>query len=492
MSNKIDLGLKFDNSYAEELDGFYVSCAGAESPNPELVKLNVSLAERIGLINVDPQALAQVLSGSEAPVGSSPLAQVYAGHQFGGFSPQLGDGRALLLGEVHDKEGERLDIQLKGSGKTPFSRGGDGKAVIGAILREYILSEAMYALDIPTTRALAVVTTGEPILRTQYLPGAVLTRVASSHLRVGTFQYFASRDEQAKVKQLADYAIARHYPELKSSKQPYLDFLCAVRDKQAQLVAKWMLVGFIHGVMNTDNMTISGETIDYGPCAFMDNYAANTVFSSIDRDGRYAYSNQPVLAQWNLARLAETLLPLMSEDKNESIELATQAVTGFWDTYHEVWLSKMRSKLGLSSQEEGDLALCEQLLESMEGQDVDFTQLFRQLAEDLESGCNTSQSFFTDAKAFLIWRELWLTRLSRDELPVVDSISLMNVTNPLYIPRNFQVEQAIEAAEQRADYEPFEKLITVLTAPYTLQQGAEEYAKPAPKSFGPYTTFCGT
>ncbi|QFU24289.1 YdiU family protein [Shewanella eurypsychrophilus] len=492
MSNKIDLGLIFDNSYAKELEGFYVSCTGAESPNPELVKLNVALAERIGLTNVNSDALAQVFSGSEAPVGSSPLAQVYAGHQFGGFSPQLGDGRALLLGEVLDKEGQRLDIQLKGSGKTPFSRGGDGKAVIGAILREYILSEAMYALDIPTTRALAVVTTGEPILRTQYLPGAVLTRVASSHLRVGTFQYFASRDELDKVKQLADYAIARHYPELKSSKQPYLDFLCAVRDNQAQLVAKWMLVGFIHGVMNTDNMTISGETIDYGPCAFMDNYDANTVFSSIDRDGRYAYSNQPVLAQWNLARLAETLLPLMSEDKKESIELATQAVTGFWDTYHEVWLGGMRSKLGLSSQEEGDLALCEQLLESMAGQDVDFTQLFRQLAEDLGSGCNTSQSYFNDAKAFLIWRELWLARLTRDELSVVGSISVMNTANPVYIPRNFQVEQAIEAAEQRGDYEPFEQLITVLADPYTLQQGAKEYAKSAPESFGRYTTFCGT
>ncbi|MFT5705324.1 MAG: hypothetical protein ACI8SK_001279 [Shewanella sp.] len=489
---KIDLGLAFDNSYAKELEDFYLTCSGAKAPVPELIKLNQPLAERIGLSNTDSESLAQVFSGSEISVGSLPLAQAYAGHQFGGFSPQLGDGRALLLGEVLDKDGKRVDIQLKGSGRTPFSRGGDGKAVLGAVLREYILSEAMFALNIPTTRALAVVTTGEPIYRTQYLPGAVLTRVASSHLRVGTFQYFASRGEQDKVKQLADYAIARHYSELKGSKQIYLDFLCAVRDKQAELVAKWLLVGFIHGVMNTDNMTISGETIDYGPCAFMDNYGPNTVFSSIDRDGRYAYSNQPVMAQWDLARLAETLLPLLHDDQDEAIEIATKAVTDFWDVFQHHWIIGMRAKLGLLSEEKGDFALGEQLLESMSGEEVDFTQLFRQLADDVEKGTDASQTLFNNADKFLLWRESWLARLARDTLSMPERIAMMNLANPIYIARNHQVERAIEAAEQRGDYQPFEKLITVLATPYTQQADAKEYAQPAPLGFGPYTTFCGT
>ena len=493
MSDKaIDLGLTFDNSYFDKLDGFYVACSGAKAPNPELIKLNETLAENIGLTNTDTESLAQIFSGSEASLGSSPLAQVYAGHQFGGFSPQLGDGRALLLGEVLDKNGLRVDIQLKGSGRTPFSRGGDGKAVLGAVLREYILSEAMYALNIPTTRALAVVTTGEPIYRTQYLPGAVLTRVASSHLRVGTFQYFASRGEQDKVKQLADYAIARHYSELQQSKQVYLDFLCAVRDKQAELVAKWLLVGFIHGVMNTDNMTISGETIDYGPCAFMDNYGSDIVFSSIDSDGRYSYNNQPVMAQWNLARLAETLLPLIHEGQDEAIELATTAVTGFWDIFQHHWTTGMRAKLGLSSEEEGDFALGEQLLESMSGEEVDFTHLFRQLADDLANGTDESQRLFNHADKFLLWRESWIARLARETLSMSDRISMMNSANPIYIPRNYKVERAIEAAEQRGDYQPFEQLIAVLANPYMLQIGAQEYAEPAPCGFGPYITFCGT
>ncbi|MEC4727507.1 YdiU family protein [Shewanella sp. D64] len=493
MSDKaIDLGLTFDNSYFDKLDGFYVVCSGAKAPNPDLIKLNETLAENIGLTNTDTESLAQIFSGSEVSLGSSPLAQVYAGHQFGGFSPQLGDGRALLLGEVLDKNGLRVDIQLKGSGRTPFSRGGDGKAVLGAVLREYILSEAMYALNIPTTRALAVVITGEPIYRTQYLPGAVLTRVASSHLRVGTFQYFASRGEQDKVKQLADYAIARHYSELQQSKLVYLDFLCAVRDKQAELVAKWLLVGFIHGVMNTDNMAISGETIDYGPCAFMDNYGADIVFSLIDSDGRYSYNNQPVMAQWNLARLAETLLPLIHEDQDEAIELATTAVTEFWDIFQHHWATGMRAKLGLSSEEEGDFVLGEQLLESMSGEEVDFTHLFRQLADDLANGTDESQRLFNHADKFLLWRESWIARLARDTLSMSDRISMMNSANPIYIPRNYQVERAIEAAEQRGDYQPFEQLIVVLASPYTLQTGAQEYAEPAPLEFGPYTTFCGT
>ncbi|WP_082930801.1 protein adenylyltransferase SelO [Shewanella woodyi] len=493
MSNKeIDLGLTFDNSYFDKLEGFYVACSGAKAPDPKLIKLNGALANRVGLTNADPTSLAQVLSGTIAPSGSSPLAQVYAGHQFGGFSPQLGDGRALLLGEVLDKDGIRLDIQLKGSGRTPFSRGGDGKAVLGAVLREYIVSEAMFALDIPTTRALAVVTSGESVMRSQYLPGAVLTRVASSHLRVGTFQFFASRGENDKVRQLADYAIARHYPKIEESEQRYLDFLCAVRDKQAELVAKWLLVGFIHGVMNTDNMTISGETIDYGPCAFMDDYGSDTVFSSIDRDGRYSYNNQPVMAQWDLARLAETLLPLIHDDQDEAIALATTAVTGFWEVFQQHWTAGMRRKLGLSDQEEGDFALGEQLLESMSGEEVDFTQLFRQLALDLQSGSHESQKLFNNADKFLVWKEEWETRLAKESLTVSKRIEMMNSANPIYIPRNHQVERAIEAAEMRGDYQPFEQLLAVLATPFTLQKEAQEYAEPAPADFGPYTTFCGT
>ncbi|MEI6858497.1 MAG: YdiU family protein [Shewanella sp.] len=521
-SVKIDLGLIFDNSYAKNLEGFYAACQGAKSPSAKLVKLNVSLANSIGLSNINPAQLAEVFSGSEAPIGASPLAQVYAGHQFGGFSPQLGDGRALLLGEVLDVNGKRVDVQLKGSGRTPFSRGGDGKAVLGAILREYIVSEAMFALNIPTTRALAVVTTGEQIMRTQLLPGAVLTRVASSHIRVGTFQFFSSRSEQEKVKQLADYAIERHYPQLKNSQQVYLDFLGAVCNKQAELVARWLLVGFVHGVMNTDNMTISGETIDYGPCAFMDYYDPKAVFSSIDRDGRYCYNNQPVLAQWNLARLAETLLPLISDDEQLAVTKATEVLTKFWELYQGYWLTGMRAKLGICTEEPGDLALCEQLLESMTEQEVDFTLLFRKLANDLESmdfdskgtknsyaenqSCE-SEKLFNNADKFIHWKALWLVRLSRDAQLIVDQpregepqknrslsdcAAMMNGVNPVYIPRNHLVEHAIEAAEKRADFEPFERLIAVLKTPFIFQSGAEDYAKSAPVSFGPYTTFCGT
>lgn len=491
-SNAIELGLNFDNSFAKQLGGFYVACEGDGAPAPELVKLNTALAKRIGLTNEDPVQLAQVLSGSASPLGALPLAQVYAGHQFGGFTPQLGDGRALLLGEVLDTEGQRLDLQLKGSGPTPFSRGGDGKAVMGAVLREYILSEAMHALNIPTTRALAVVATGESVRRDMLQPGAVLTRIASSHLRVGSFQFFAARGEQDKVKQLADYAIARHYPELAQSEHPYLNFLRAVRNNQASLIAKWLLVGFVHGVMNTDNMTISGETIDYGPCAFIDYYDADSVFSSIDREGRYAYSNQAAIGQWNLARLAETLLPLIDESQSVAIELATQAVTEFWDVFKHHWVNGMRAKLGLSTEEVGDQALGEQLLDAMAGENVDFTNLFRQLASDLAHQRNDSQKLFNNADKFNVWRGLWLARITQDPLTIEQSVILMNSVNPLFIARNHQVEQAIEAAQRHGDYQPFERLVKVLATPYTAQEGAEDYAKPAPASFGPFVSYCGT
>lgn len=489
----IELGLNFDNSYANELDGFYVACLGDLAPAPKLVKLNEPLAKQLGLTNFDSNQLALALSGGSAPLDTSPIAQVYAGHQFGGFNPQLGDGRALLLGEVLDKQGQRFDLQLKGSGPTRFSRGGDGKATIGAVLREYIVSEAMSALNIPTTRALAAVTTGETILRNnQQLPGAVLTRVAASHLRVGTFQYFATQGEQDKVKRLADHAIARHYPEVLQSEQPYLAFLCAVRDRQAKLVVNWLLVGFVHGVMNTDNMTISGETIDYGPCAFIDEYDANAVFSSIDREGRYKYSNQPAIAQWNLARLAETLLPLINTDEELAIAEATQAISDFWTPFKHHWLSGMRAKLGLITEQEGDFELGEQLLESMSGEKVDFTLLFRQLATDLESGGNDSERLFSDSTRFNQWRQAWLSRLGLEPQSPQDSVKLMIGVNPLYIARNHLVEQAIEAAEQRGDYQPFEQLIRVLANPYTAQSDAEDYAKPAPASFGPFVSYCGT
>ena len=341
----------FDNTYARELEGFYVPWKAAQVARPRLVKLNRELAEELGLDAgaLDSEEGARIFAGNETPEGAVPLAQAYAGHQFGGFSPQLGDGRALLLGEVIDRNGRRRDIQLKGSGPTPFSRNGDGRAALGPVLREYLIGEAMHALGIPTTRALAAVLTGEPVFRESALPGAVLTRVAASHIRVGTFQLFAARGEQTKVRRLADYVIDRHYPELKGHANPYLALLERVRDRQAELIASWMHVGFIHGVMNTDNMAISGETIDYGPCAFMDHYDPATVFSSIDTRGRYAYANQPKIAQWNLARLAETLVPLIDADENRAIARATEVVQAFPEIYERHWLKGMRAKLGLVS-----------------------------------------------------------------------------------------------------------------------------------------------
>ncbi|WOT05833.1 protein adenylyltransferase SelO [Shewanella youngdeokensis] len=491
-TQQIALGFSFDNSYAKQLQEFYVACEGDKAPAPVLIKLNQPLAKQLGMSNTNAEQLAQVFSGSEVPVGATPIAQVYAGHQFGGFSPQLGDGRALLLGEVVDTCDARQDIQLKGSGRTPFSRGGDGKAVLGAILREYVLSEAMHALGIATTRALAVVATGEPIYRTRYLPGAVLTRVAASHIRVGTFQFFAAQGEQDKLKQLADYTIARHYPALKQSAQPYLDLIIAVRDKQAQLIAQWMLVGFVHGVMNTDNMTISGETIDYGPCAFMDHYDANALFSSIDQEGRYAYSNQPAMAQWGLARFAETLLPFISDNTDAAIAAATEAVKGFWPVFKLHWLNGMRAKLGLTTAADGDEALCEQLLASMQSQNVDYTQLFRQLAVALTQAGSDADNLFTDPALFIKWKQTWLNRLEQEPIPPTKRAKMMDAVNPIYIARNHQVEAAIEAAEQHNDYVPFEALLAVLAQPYSPQVGKDDYSLPAPASFGAFTTYCGT
>ncbi len=483
-------GFDFDNTYARELRGFYVPAKAAEAPHPSLLKLNRGLAAELGL---DPDVLtsghgAAIFAGNETPEGASPLAQAYAGHQFGGFVPRLGDGRALLLGEVIDRKGKRRDIQLKGSGRTSFSRGGDGKAAVGPVLREYLISEAMHALGIPTTRALAGVATGERIVRGEELPGAVLTRVAASHIRIGTFQFFAARGEVEKVRQLADYSFARHYPELRDSDNPYLEFLMAVRDAQAQLIARWMHVGFVHGVMNTDNMAISGETIDYGPCAFIDTYDPDAVFSSIDTLGRYAYGQQPLIAHWNLGRLAETLLPLIDADVDRAIQLAGDAVNGFVDRYVAHWLDGMRAKLGLAGSEDDDLELANGFLAALEGQNADYTLAFRRLSDAFRGNDTPLRTLLDDASAYDSWAVRWRRRLGRESL----SAEAMDRVNPIYIPRNHKVEETLTAAVESQALEPFEILLEVLESPYDEKEGLEAYASPAPPSFGRYRTFCGT
>ncbi len=484
----------FDNSYAKQLEGFYSSCQSAVVPTPKLIKLNSELASQLNL-NIESSTISdqlKIFSGNESPQGSLPLAQVYSGHQFGGFSPQLGDGRALLLGEVLDENGQRFDIQLKGSGRTPYSRGGDGKAGLGPVLREYILSEAMYALGVPTTRALAAVTTGEKIMREMPIPGAVLTRVASSHIRIGTFQYFASRGEVDKVRQLANYTIARHYPELMQSDNPYLNLLEAVCDAQALLVSKWMLIGFVHGVMNTDNMTISGETIDYGPCAFIDSYDPAAVYSSIDKQGRYALQNQPPIAQWNLTRLAEALLSLIDSDQEHAVELATKVLNEFPEKYSKHWLQGMCCKLGINNAQESDSALVNDLLALMHEYHVDYTLLFSDLAKVLSGDKEAAHKHFANVMTFEQWLVRWHDRLAHEGMTSDDSVVLMSQVNPIYIPRNHKVEEAIESAMKNEDYTKFEALLTVLTQPYQQQAGKDEYTQPAPKEFGAYKTFCGT
>jgi len=490
-----DIQFEFDNTFARRLDGCYATVQGDVVPEPELVALNRSLAEQLRL---DADALdgldgAAIFSGSVCPEGAAPLAQVYAGHQFGGFAPRLGDGRALLLGEVIDRDGERWDIQLKGSGRTPFSRSGDGKAVLGPVLREYLVAEAMHALGVPTTRALAAVVTGERIMRESWQPGAVLTRVASSHIRVGTLQYFAARGEVEQIRQLADYAIQRHYPHLQSHDSPYLGLIREVGVRQARLIARWMHVGFVHGVMNTDNMTLSGETIDYGPCAFVDFYDHNAVYSSIDYMGRYAYSNQPLIGQWNLARLAETLVPLIDPDDHErAIEMALPELEKFMELYEENWLQGMTQKIGLAKIEKGDAELVQDLLETLQGQEVDFTLFFRRLADVTVADPHPVSNLFIDSGASHEWLKRWHQRLQQDSQTQDERKKLMNGINPLYIPRNYQVEHALQSASNHAEFEPFRKLHRVLLAPYVEQQGMQQYAEPPPDDFGRYMTYCGT
>ncbi len=481
----------FDNTYARDLEGFYVPWKATQVARPRLVKLNRELAQELGL---DADALdsdegARIFAGNEPPDEALPLAQAYAGHQFGGFVPQLGDGRALLLGEVIDGNGRRRDIQLKGSGRTPFSRAGDGRAALGPVLREYIIGEAMHVLRIPTTRALAAVVTGEPVYRERTLPGAVLTRVAASHIRVGTFQFFAARGEQDKVRRLADYAIERHYPDLKGDANSYLALLESVCESQAALIASWMHVGFIHGVMNTDNMAISGETIDYGPCAFMDRYDPATVFSSIDTQGRYAYGNQPRIAQWNLARLAETLLPLIDADEKRAIARATDVINAFAQRYERHWLKGMRAKLGLSIDEEADLNLATGFLSAMEGNRVDFTLAFRLLADAALGQEEQVRALFADPSAYDRWSRDWRARLAREPATPYERAQAMRRVNPAFIPRNHRVEEALSAAVEQDDYAPFETMLKILSHPFEDQPEFAVFAQPPPEGQERYQTF---
>ena len=477
--------IAFENSFARDLVGFYVAQAPAVPPSPQLLQFNTELAADLGLEAGVADQAALLFSGALVPAGAIPIAQVYAGHQFGGFSPQLGDGRALLLGEVIDRSGARRDIALKGSGWTPFSRGGDGKAAVGPVLREYLIGEAMHALGIPTSRALCAVATGETVYREAALPGAVLTRVAASHIRVGTFQFFAARGEWDKVQKLADYAIARHYPDLAAAANPYLAFFDAVCQAQAKLIAQWMGAGFVHGVMNTDNMTISGETIDYGPCAFMEGYAPGTVFSSIDQTGRYAYANQPLILGWNLARLAETLLPLFDVDEDRAVAIATERLQGIAAIYQAEWSRVMRAKLGLEGDDDGDTALAEGLLAAMAGQGADWTLTFRRLSAAVGGDAGLVAALFDDPTALMAWLPLWRARLAEGAAARMDRV------NPIVIPRNHLVEEALAAATA-GDLGPFRALLAAVSDPFGRVEGREVYALPAPSGFGPYKTFCGT
>lgn len=492
--NIINTGLNFDASFSEQLKGFYTPSKGDKLSDPKIMAFNQPLAKEIGLNYKDlsQEELAHLLTGSIKAQGSNPFAQVYAGHQFGGFSPQLGDGRAIMLAEIIDENGLRKDIHLKGSGQTPYSRGGDGKAAVGPVLREYLLGEAMHALGIPATRGLAATLTGEQVMRDRLLPGAVVARVASSHIRVGTFQFFAAKGEQDKVKLLADYTINRHFPELKNADNPYLELLRSIQNRQAQLISQWMLVGFVHGVMNTDNMVVSGETIDFGPCAFIDNYDANASFSSIDRQGRYAYSNQPYMAQWNTARFAECLLHLLDEDSEKAIAIATEEIQEFTPIYQKYWLQGMNNKLGLSHIESGDFELANELIEAFKDQNIDYTQFFRSLSQAIDGDEQKIHDLFDHSDKFKKWYKNWINRLLAEDKPIESTIESMNAFNPIYIPRNHLVEEALQAAEQDSDLKPFEKLLSVLTSPYVERTGLEKYTKPAPKEFGPYKTFCGT
>jgi len=484
-------GLPFDNSYARLPERFYARLPPTPVAAPRLIKLNTALAAQLGL---DAEALASpqgvaVLAGNRIAPGSEPISLAYAGHQFGNFVPQLGDGRAVLLGEIVGPDGLRRDLQLKGSGPTPFSRRGDGRAALGPVLREYIVSEAMAALGIPTTRSLAAVATGEPVMRETALPGAVLTRVASSHIRVGTFQFFAARDDAEALRLLADHVIARHYPDARGAAEPYRALFDRVIARQAELIARWMLVGFIHGVMNTDNCSIAGETIDYGPCAFMDAYNPETVFSSIDHGGRYAYGHQPRIAHWNLARFGETLLPLLAGDTDAALAIANESLAAFQARYAGALIDGMRRKLGLFTAEAGDGALAQDLLNAMAEGEADFTLTFRRLDPELDAGV---LPLFKNPDAYDAWAARWRERLAREPQDTASHRAAMRSANPAYIPRNHRVEAALAAAVERDDLAPFEELLKVLARPFEDRAEFAAYAEPPPEDQRVCQTFCGT
>ena len=480
----------FDNSFARNLPGFYLPAQAAEPSAPHLLYFNTALAEVLGMAcgGLDDAALAAMLSGGAPVPGAEPIALAYAGHQFGTFNPQLGDGRALLLGEHVVPDGSRQDVQLKGSGPTPFSRGGDGKAALGPVLREYLMSAAMSALGVPTTRALAVVATGDMVLRDRPLPGAVLTRIAASHLRIGTVQFFAAHGGAEAVRQIADYAIARHCPAAAEAANPYLALLDHVIGVQCALVAQWMAVGFIHGVMNTDNMTLSGETIDYGPCAFVDRYSAGAVFSSIDHGGRYAFGRQPHILHWNLARLAEALLPAITAVRAEDHEAAVALIAGVPERYYLAMLARMRAKLGLVSAQEGDQALVDALFAAMEGQEIDFTLFFRGLTDEVIGDAAVDPA----TPGLAAWLDRWRERVAGEVVPSEQHVAAMQSANPVVIPRNHLVEAALNDAVERNDFSGFDALLAEVGAPYRPRGGDDPFTLPPPADAAPQVTFCGT
>ena len=482
------LQFNFDNSYATLPERFFARLPPTPVRQPGPIRVNAALAATLGL---DAEALAsplatEIFAGNRVPDGAAPLAAAYAGHQFGQFVPQLGDGRAILLGEVVGPDGARRDIQLKGAGPTPYSRRGDGRAALGPVLREYIVSEAMAALGVPTTRALAAVTTGEWLFRDAAVPGAVLTRVAASHIRVGTFQFFAARGDSEGLRTLADHVLARHYPELAETAEPYRALLEGVIARQADLVARWLLLGFIHGVMNTDNMSVAGETIDYGPCAFLDEYDPAKVFSSIDRQGRYAYANQPRIAHWNLTRFAETLLPLLAETDDAAVEIAKDALSGFAPRFQAAYDAGLCRKLGLSAASEQGIELAHGLLARMAGTGADFTRSFRALAS------GSARDEFSDPQVFDSWAEDWRAALAADPMDQAARPAALRAANPAFIPRNHQVEAAIAAAVDHGDFAPFARMLTVLARPFDDQPEFASYALPPVEGERVLATFCGT
>jgi uncharacterized protein YdiU (UPF0061 family) len=481
------IGWHFDNTYSKLPKSFLENIKPVPVKDPKLIILNKNLAKQLNLdfSKFSETDLAKIFSGNSLPEGSETIAQAYAGHQFGHFT-MLGDGRAVMLGEHLDKENNRFDIQFKGSGRTSFSRSGDGRAALGPMLREYIISEAMHALNIPTTRSLAVVSTGEDVIREQMLPGAILTRVASSHIRVGTFQYIAATQNADDLQRLFSYTIDRHYPEIKDSKTKALDLLNLLMQKQCELVINWMRVGFIHGVMNTDNMTVSGETIDYGPCAFMDHYHPQTVFSSIDQNGRYSYNNQPRITKWNLARFAECIIPLIDQDEQKAILIATETINNFEKLYEEKWLNMMRDKLGLFGEDKDDKHLIFELLTWMENNKADFTNTFCNLME-----IQSIKDPIYQNQEYLNWTAKWKKRLEKNNTGKEKYLELMRSVNPIFIPRNHKVEEALKDASENK-LETLSQLLKVIKYPYKDNGMLKDYQQPMSNENGNYKTFCGT